>query len=139
MDRSVDEALRVLADALQDARLGPVDGGHGHPQLLSHLGAAGAVEGQPPEGLQRGRLELSFHEVHQAAEHVAVVFLVPLPVQVAVGVGDLLEGGRGAAAAAGRSTGAEVAAELGLSVGAVYVAKSRVLQRIREEAAGLID
>ncbi len=37
------------------------------------------------------------------------------------------------------ATGAEVAAELGLSVGAVYVAKSRVLQRIREEAAGLID
>jgi RNA polymerase sigma-70 factor (ECF subfamily) len=37
------------------------------------------------------------------------------------------------------ASGAEVAAELGLSVGAVYVAKSRVLQRIREEAAGLID
>ena len=42
-----------------------------------------------------------FHQVQQAAEHVAVVFLVPLPVQVAVGVRDLLEGGRGAAAAAG--------------------------------------
>ena len=37
------------------------------------------------------------------------------------------------------ASGAEVAAELGMSVGAVYVAKSRVLQRIREEAAGLID
>jgi RNA polymerase sigma-70 factor, ECF subfamily len=37
------------------------------------------------------------------------------------------------------ATGAEVAAELGLSVGAVYVAKTRVLHRIREEAAGLID
>jgi RNA polymerase sigma-70 factor, ECF subfamily len=37
------------------------------------------------------------------------------------------------------ASGAEVAAELGLSVGAVYVAKSRVLQRIREEAAGLIE
>jgi RNA polymerase sigma-70 factor, ECF subfamily len=35
--------------------------------------------------------------------------------------------------------GEEVAQELGLSVGAVYVAKSRVLARIREEAAGLID
>ncbi|MFO0847305.1 MAG: hypothetical protein U0871_01920 [Gemmataceae bacterium] len=34
--------------------------------------------------------------------------------------------------------GAVVAAELGLSVGAVYVAKSRVLQRIRKEAEGLI-
>lgn len=34
---------------------------------------------------------------------------------------------------------AAVAAELGLSVGAVYVAKSRVLQRIRQEAGGLID
>jgi RNA polymerase sigma-70 factor (ECF subfamily) len=32
-----------------------------------------------------------------------------------------------------------VASELGLSVGAVYVAKSRVLQRIRREAEGLID
>ena len=31
------------------------------------------------------------------------------------------------------------AAELGLTVGAVYVAKTRVLQRVREEAAGLID
>ncbi len=37
------------------------------------------------------------------------------------------------------AAGTEVAQELGLSVGAVYVAKSRVLQRIREEAAGLID
>ena len=37
------------------------------------------------------------------------------------------------------ASGAEVAAELGLSVGAVYVAKSRVLKRIHEEAAGLID
>jgi RNA polymerase sigma-70 factor (ECF subfamily) len=33
----------------------------------------------------------------------------------------------------------DVAGELGLSVGAVYVAKSRVLKRIREEAEGLID
>jgi RNA polymerase sigma-70 factor (ECF subfamily) len=37
------------------------------------------------------------------------------------------------------ASGAQVAAELGMSVGAVYVAKSRILQLIREEAAGLID
>jgi RNA polymerase sigma-70 factor (ECF subfamily) len=37
------------------------------------------------------------------------------------------------------ASGAEVAGELGLSVAAVYVAKSRVLQRIRREAEGLID
>jgi RNA polymerase sigma-70 factor (ECF subfamily) len=37
------------------------------------------------------------------------------------------------------ASGAEVAAELGLSVAAVYMAKSRVLQRIRHEAEGLID
>src|SRR5262245_60890173 len=36
-------------------------------------------------------------------------------------------------------SGAEAAQELGLSVAAVYVAKSRVLQRIRQEAEGLID
>jgi RNA polymerase sigma-70 factor (ECF subfamily) len=36
-------------------------------------------------------------------------------------------------------SGAEAAQELGLSVGAVYMAKSRVLQRIRQEAEGLID
>jgi RNA polymerase sigma-70 factor (ECF subfamily) len=35
--------------------------------------------------------------------------------------------------------GAEVAAELGLSVNAVYVAKSRVLRRLRQELAGLMD
>lgn len=35
--------------------------------------------------------------------------------------------------------GADAARELGLSVAAVYVAKSRVLQRIRQEAEGLID
>src|SRR3954454_2371132 len=35
--------------------------------------------------------------------------------------------------------GAAVAGELGMSVAAVYVAKSRVLQRIRQEAQGLID
>jgi RNA polymerase sigma-70 factor (ECF subfamily) len=34
---------------------------------------------------------------------------------------------------------ADVAQELGLSVGAVYVAKSRVLGRLRQEAEGLID
>jgi len=35
--------------------------------------------------------------------------------------------------------GAAVAGELGMSMAAVYVAKSRVLQRIRQEALGLID
>lgn len=34
---------------------------------------------------------------------------------------------------------AEVAAELGLGVGAVYMARSRVLARLREELAGLLD
>jgi RNA polymerase sigma-70 factor (ECF subfamily) len=37
------------------------------------------------------------------------------------------------------ASGAETARELGLSVAAVYVAKSRVLARIRQEAEGLID
>ena len=37
------------------------------------------------------------------------------------------------------ASGAEAAEELGISVAAVYVAKSRVLQRIRREAEGLID
>jgi RNA polymerase sigma-70 factor (ECF subfamily) len=37
------------------------------------------------------------------------------------------------------ASGAEAAQELGLSVSAVYVAKSRVLARIRHEAEGLID
>ena len=37
------------------------------------------------------------------------------------------------------ASGAEVSQELGMSVAAVYVAKSRVLQRIRQEAEGLID
>ncbi len=36
-------------------------------------------------------------------------------------------------------SGAEAAAELGMTVAAVYVAKSRVLQRLRQEADGLID
>jgi RNA polymerase sigma-70 factor (ECF subfamily) len=34
---------------------------------------------------------------------------------------------------------AEAAEKLGMSIGAVYIAKSRVLARIREEAAGLMD
>ena len=34
---------------------------------------------------------------------------------------------------------AEVARELGISIGAVYAAKSRVLARLRHEAEGLID
>jgi RNA polymerase sigma-70 factor (ECF subfamily) len=37
------------------------------------------------------------------------------------------------------ASGAEAAQELGLSVPAAYMAKSRVLQRIRQEAEGLID
>jgi RNA polymerase sigma-70 factor (ECF subfamily) len=39
---------------------------------------------------------------------------------------------------AGRSA-ADVAAELGVSVNAVYTAKSRVLHRLRQELAGLLD
>jgi RNA polymerase sigma-70 factor (ECF subfamily) len=35
--------------------------------------------------------------------------------------------------------GAEVAAELGMTIDAVYAAKSRVLRRLREELAGLLD
>ena len=38
----------------------------------------------------------------------------------------------------GRS-GAEVAAELGISVNAVYLAKARVLSRLRQDLAGLMD
>lgn len=37
------------------------------------------------------------------------------------------------------SPAADVAAELGLSVNAVLIAKSRVLKRLREKAAGLVD
>jgi RNA polymerase sigma-70 factor (ECF subfamily) len=33
----------------------------------------------------------------------------------------------------------EVAAELGLSINAVYLARSRVLRRLREELEGLLD
>ncbi len=40
--------------------------------------------------------------------------------------------------AAGRPA-AEVAAELGISVGSVYVAKSRVMSRLRQELAGLLE
>lgn len=36
-------------------------------------------------------------------------------------------------------TASEVGAELGMSVNAVYIAKSRVLTRLRQEAAGLVD
>lgn len=38
----------------------------------------------------------------------------------------------------GRSP-AEVAAELGITIAAVYLAKARVLRRLREELAGLVD
>ena len=34
---------------------------------------------------------------------------------------------------------ADVAAELGMNVSAVYMAKSRVFRRIRQELAGLLD
>ena len=37
------------------------------------------------------------------------------------------------------ASGQEVADELGLSLPAVYAAKSRVLRRLREEAAELLD
>jgi RNA polymerase sigma-70 factor (ECF subfamily) len=37
------------------------------------------------------------------------------------------------------ASGVEAAGELGLSVAAVYTARSRVLRRLREVAAGLID
>jgi RNA polymerase sigma-70 factor (ECF subfamily) len=36
-------------------------------------------------------------------------------------------------------SGEAVTRELGLSPGAVYVARSRVMRRLREEAAGLLD
>jgi DNA-directed RNA polymerase specialized sigma24 family protein len=41
----------------------------------------------------------------------------------------VLQGGRAA----------DVAAELGISVNAVLIAKSRVLQRLRQERQGLLD
>ena len=41
--------------------------------------------------------------------------------------------------ALGEGTAAEVAEQTGLSVNAVILAKSRVLKRLREEAADLID
>ena len=37
------------------------------------------------------------------------------------------------------ASGQEVAAELGMSLAAIYGAKSRILQRLRQEAAGLLD
>jgi RNA polymerase sigma-70 factor, ECF subfamily len=37
------------------------------------------------------------------------------------------------------TTGVDAAKELGISVGAVYTARSRVLHRLREVAEGLID
>jgi len=37
------------------------------------------------------------------------------------------------------ATGVEVAAELGISVASAYQAKSRILQRIRQEAEGLLE
>jgi RNA polymerase sigma-70 factor (ECF subfamily) len=37
------------------------------------------------------------------------------------------------------ATADEVARELGISVGAAYCAKSRVLRRLRQEAAGAVD
>src|SRR5262245_6535669 len=50
------------------------------------------------------RCEL-LNRVDRPAEHVAVVLLVPLAVQVAVGVGDLLQRRLGATAAAGLGAG----------------------------------
>ena len=41
--------------------------------------------------------------------------------------------------ALGEGTAAEVATQTGLSVNAVLLAKARVLKRLREEAAGLVD
>lgn len=38
-----------------------------------------------------------------------------------------------------RQPASEVARELGISIGAVYMAKSRVLSRLRQELAGLVD
>jgi len=55
---SVDQALRLLPDALQHTRLRHVDGRDGQPELRGRLCPAGAVEGQPPEGPQRGGFEL---------------------------------------------------------------------------------
>jgi RNA polymerase sigma-70 factor (ECF subfamily) len=36
-------------------------------------------------------------------------------------------------------SGAEVAADLGMSIDAVYAAKSRVLRRLRQELDGMLD
>jgi hypothetical protein len=50
-------------------------------------------------GQGRARKACSVMDVQQAVKYVAVVLLIPLPIQLAVGVSDLLESGGNAAAA----------------------------------------
>ena len=74
---------------LEDARLGEQDGVERQAQFLGDLRRRNPVEGHAAEGGQRGRLEHRLDQLHQPAQDVAVVFLVPLASKFALGIGEL--------------------------------------------------
>ena len=91
----------MLADLVQDAGFRHVNGRHGKPEFLGYLRPGSLLESQPAEGLNGAWLKLLFHEVQKAAENVAIVLLIPLAVQLAFGVMDLVQDFLHVAAAAG--------------------------------------
>src|SRR5438105_3433544 len=90
-DPSVEQPLRFLSQALQHARLGTVDSGYRHPQLLGHFLPRDPVERQSAKDLCRRRLELLFHQSQQTLQNVLVVFLVPALTELTGGIFELVE------------------------------------------------
>src|SRR5215813_2702788 len=82
--RSVDQPLGLLTQPAENMRLGQQDRVQRQTQLLRRLRRRGALHGDTAEGGQRGRLEQGRDQLHQAEQHVAVVFLVPLVAQLTV-------------------------------------------------------
>jgi hypothetical protein len=97
---------------------------------------ARAFQSDPAEGLNRARLELQLHQIHQAAQHVVVVLFIPAAIQAAVGILELAQGlGRAAIAGANRLAASARPEVAGAAVGngaqpaAERAAPARVAER----------
>ena len=81
----LDQSAQFLTQPGQDARLDDVDGVLGLAAPPGDLGRGQVFEDEQAEHLPDVRLEVVLDDAQHAADELLVVFLLPLPAQVAGG------------------------------------------------------